>query len=60
MEAQKMGISLTPQEQFEVFSADYRGAEWAAEAEQWWGADRRVVAVQSTHVRLHERGLAAD
>lgn len=37
MEAQKMGISLTPEEQFEVFGADYRGAEWAAEAEQQWG-----------------------
>ena len=37
MEAQKMGMSLNPEEQFEVFGADYRGAEWTAEAEQRWG-----------------------
>lgn len=37
MEAQKLGISLTPAEQFEVFGAGYRGEEWAAEAEQSWG-----------------------
>jgi DNA-binding transcriptional MerR regulator len=36
MEAQKLGISLTPAEQFEVFGAGYRGEEWAAEAEQRW------------------------
>lgn len=33
MEAQKLGISLTPEEQFEVFGPDYRGEEWTAEAE---------------------------
>ena len=32
-----MGISLTPEEQFEVFGPDYQGEEWAAEAEQRWG-----------------------
>jgi len=37
MEAQKLGISLTPEEQFEVFGPDYRGEEWAAESEHRWG-----------------------
>jgi hypothetical protein len=37
MEARQMGISLTPEEQFEVFGPDYRGEEWAAEAEGRWG-----------------------
>jgi DNA-binding transcriptional MerR regulator len=36
MEARKMGISLTPEEQFEIFGTD-RFAEYAAEAEQRWG-----------------------
>jgi DNA-binding transcriptional MerR regulator len=37
MEARKMGISLTPEEQFEVFGTDKVGGEWAEEAEQRWG-----------------------
>jgi DNA-binding transcriptional MerR regulator len=37
MEAREMGISLTPEEQFEVFGPDYRDEEWVAEAEQRWG-----------------------
>jgi MerR family transcriptional regulator, thiopeptide resistance regulator len=36
MEARKMGISLTPEEQFEIFGTD-RLEEHAAEAEQRWG-----------------------
>ncbi|MFI6444939.1 MerR family transcriptional regulator [Kitasatospora sp. NPDC050543] len=36
MEAQKMGIQLTPEEKFEVFGEDYR-EDWEAEAEQRWG-----------------------
>jgi len=36
MEAEKMGISLTPEEQFELFG-DWPGEEYAAEAEQRWG-----------------------
>ena len=36
MEARKMGISLTPEEQFEIFGTDKLG-EYAAEAEQRWG-----------------------
>jgi DNA-binding transcriptional MerR regulator len=36
MEARKMGISLTPEEQFEIFGPD-RFIEYAAEAEQRWG-----------------------
>jgi DNA-binding transcriptional MerR regulator len=37
MEARDMGISLTPEEQFEIFGTDRVGGEWAAEAEQRWG-----------------------
>ena len=37
MEAQRLGISLTPEDQFEVFGPDYHGEEWAAEAEHRWG-----------------------
>jgi MerR family transcriptional regulator, thiopeptide resistance regulator len=36
MEARKMGISLTPEEQFEIFGTD-KLDEAAAEAEQRWG-----------------------
>jgi MerR family transcriptional regulator, thiopeptide resistance regulator len=36
MEARKMGISLTPEEQFEIFGTD-KMDEHAAEAEQRWG-----------------------
>ncbi|HEY6280056.1 MAG TPA: MerR family transcriptional regulator [Streptosporangiaceae bacterium] len=36
MEARKMGISLTPEEQFEIFGTDKFG-EYVAEAEQRWG-----------------------
>ena len=36
MEARKMGISLTPEEQFEIFGTD-KLAEYAEEAEQRWG-----------------------
>jgi MerR family transcriptional regulator, thiopeptide resistance regulator len=37
MEAQQMRISLTPEEQFEIFGTDKAGGEWAQEAEQRWG-----------------------
>jgi DNA-binding transcriptional MerR regulator len=37
MEAEQMGIDLTPEEQLEVFGEDWKGAEHAAEAEQRWG-----------------------
>jgi DNA-binding transcriptional MerR regulator len=37
MEARKMGISLTPEEQFEVFGTDKVGGEWAEEARDRWG-----------------------
>ncbi|WP_354641456.1 MerR family transcriptional regulator [Kitasatospora camelliae] len=36
MEAQKMGIQLTPEEKFEVFGPDYQES-WESEAEQRWG-----------------------
>lgn len=37
LEAQQMGISLTPDEQFEVFGDNWPGDEYAAEAEERWG-----------------------
>lgn len=37
MEARTMGISLTPEEQFEIFGRTELGDEWAEEAEQRWG-----------------------
>jgi DNA-binding transcriptional MerR regulator len=37
MEAEQMGINLTPQEQLEVFGEDWQGEEHEAEAEQRWG-----------------------
>jgi DNA-binding transcriptional MerR regulator len=37
MEARKMGLSLTPEEQFEIFGTDNVSGEWAEEAEQRWG-----------------------
>jgi DNA-binding transcriptional MerR regulator len=37
MEALHMGISLTPEEQFEIFGTDKVGGEWAQEAERRWG-----------------------
>jgi DNA-binding transcriptional MerR regulator len=37
MEAEQMGINLTPQEQLEVFGENWLGEEYAAEAEQRWG-----------------------
>ncbi len=36
MEARQMGISLTPEERFEVFGDDYR-EDWQDEAHQRWG-----------------------
>jgi MerR family transcriptional regulator, thiopeptide resistance regulator len=38
LEATRMGISLTPEEQFEVFGTDKVGGEWADEAAERWGA----------------------
>jgi DNA-binding transcriptional MerR regulator len=37
LEARSMGISLTPQEQLEVFGTDQAGGEWADEARERWG-----------------------
>jgi MerR family transcriptional regulator, thiopeptide resistance regulator len=37
MEARKMGIALTPEEQFEIFGTDKVSGEWAGEAERRWG-----------------------
>jgi hypothetical protein len=51
MEVRKMGIALTPEEQFELFGTDRFGGELAGEAEETWGetqpwkeSHRRVAA----------------
>ena len=36
-EARQMGMSLTPEEQFEVFGTDRAGGEWADETRDRWG-----------------------
>jgi DNA-binding transcriptional MerR regulator len=37
MEARQMGMSLTPEEQFEVFGTDKVSTDWADEAQKRWG-----------------------
>ncbi|PZS26213.1 MAG: MerR family transcriptional regulator [Pseudonocardiales bacterium] len=37
MEARQMGISLTPQEQLEIFGENYYGEDYDTEARQRWG-----------------------
>jgi MerR family transcriptional regulator, thiopeptide resistance regulator len=37
MEARRMGMSLTPEEQFEVFGTDKVSTDWADEARERWG-----------------------
>ena len=37
MEARAMGISLTPEEQFEIFGTDSAAGDWADEADTRWG-----------------------
>lgn len=37
MEAREMGISLTPEEQLEIFGTDKVSGEWADEAKERWG-----------------------
>ena len=37
MEAREMGLSLTPEEQLEVFGTDKVDGEWAEEAKRRWG-----------------------
>lgn len=37
MEAKTMGIQLTPEEQREVFGQDWKGEEYAAQAQERWG-----------------------
>lgn len=47
MEAKKVGIQLTPQEQREVFGDDWLGEEYAAEAEERWGETEQWKQSQS-------------
>jgi MerR family transcriptional regulator, thiopeptide resistance regulator len=64
MEARQMGISLTPEEQFEVFGTDKVGAEWADEASERWGesdafkeSQRRTSAyTKADWIRLKDEG----
>ena len=66
MEALQMGISLTPQEQFEIFGTDKAGGEWAEEAEQRWGStdewkqsQRRTAAyTKEDWIEIRDEGAA--
>lgn len=46
LEAHRMGMRLTPEEQLEVFGTDQVGGEWADEAEQRWGDTEAFVESQ--------------
>lgn len=56
MEARTMGMSLTPQEQLEVFQTN-RISEWSAEAEQRWGDTAAVSGIAAAHRDVHQRRL---
>jgi DNA-binding transcriptional MerR regulator len=68
MEAEQMGIDLTPQEQLEVFGENWLGEEYAAEAEQRWGdtdawrqSQRRTAAFSKDDwVRVKTEGEALE
>jgi len=63
MEAQQMGISLTPEEQFEIFGTDNPGGEWAQEAEQRWGdtdAYRQSTRRTATYGKDEWRAIKAE
>jgi DNA-binding transcriptional MerR regulator len=67
MEAQQMGISLTPEERFELFGDGF-SEEYAAEAEQRWGdteawaqSRRRTTAyTREDWIRIKEEGEAVE
>jgi len=74
LEAGKMGIALTPEEQFEIFGTDKVSGEWAEEAERRWGdaeawaqSQRRAAAytkqdwldIQAEATGLNQEFLAA-
>jgi MerR family transcriptional regulator, thiopeptide resistance regulator len=59
MEAQKMGIHLTPEERFEIFG-DFRPEDYAEEVEQRWGGTEAYRLVAAARRCLHQGRLAAD
>lgn len=62
MEAQTMGINLTPEEKFEVFG-DFDPDVYAAEAEQRWGGTEAYKTSQRGHApwtKEHWRRLLAE
>lgn len=66
MEARQMGLSLTPEEQFEIFGTEKVGGEWAEEARAQWAdtdayreSQRRTVGYSKQDwVRLKEESDA--
>jgi DNA-binding transcriptional MerR regulator len=68
LEAGKMGIALTPQEQFEIFGTDKVSGEWAEEAERRWGdtqawaqSQRRATAyTKQDWIDIHAEGAAIN
>src|SRR5947209_5496721 len=67
MEARQMGISLTPEEKFELFGENY-SEDYEREAEERWGdteawaqSQRRTAAyTKEDWVRIKEEGEAVD
>ena len=59
MEARSMGISLTPEERFEVFG-EHDPAQYDAEVRGALGRDGRLRAVQAADGGVHEGRLGAD
>ena len=68
MEALQMGISLSPEEQFEIFGTDKVGGEWAEEAERRWGdtdewkqSQRRTAAyTKEDWIEIRDEGTAIN
>ena len=58
LEAQKVGLNLTPEEKFEVFG-DFDPDAHTEEVEQRWGQHRRVPRVGPADRPVHQGGLAA-
>ena len=59
LEARSMGISLTPEEQLEIFGPE-TPAKHEAEAEQRWGHTEAWRESRRAHSGLHQAGLDRD
>ncbi|WP_070380091.1 MerR family transcriptional regulator [Rhodococcus sp. WMMA185] len=55
MEAKSMGIALTPEEQHEIFGDDWRGEEYATEAEERWSESTAWKQSQQRTAKLNKQ-----